>query len=112
MEGKDWRCTKTAHSRYDHHFSADMVQVLIKAAFTIIPHGAVGRGHSEIRRALECDGFCWEILLRDDWKTYGSSKQTSSQHSAPGRLALTFSPGQGWFGPLCRARALRTESKL
>ena len=78
VEGKDWRYTKTAHSRYDHHFGADLVQVLIKAAFTIVPHGAVGRGHREIRTALECDGFCWEILLRDDWKTYRSSKQTSS----------------------------------
>ena len=34
------------------------------------------------------------------------------QYSAPRRLALTFPPGQGWFGPLCRARALRTVSKL
>ncbi len=34
------------------------------------------------------------------------------QHSAPGRLALTFHPGQGWFGPLCGAKALKTVSKL
>ncbi len=33
------------------------------------------------------------------------------QDSAPGRLALTFPPGQGWFGPRCKAKALRMASK-
>ena len=39
-------------------------------------------------------------------------KRPCLQRSIPGRAALTFHSGDGWFGPFCTARVLRTMSKL
>ena len=39
-------------------------------------------------------------------------KELRLRHSTSGRFAVTFPPGQGWFGPPCRAIALRTVPKL
>ena len=57
------------------------------------------------------------VLLRDLFtivvgRHMDPPKMPRLQHSGHQRFVLTFPPGQGWFGPLCRARPLRTASKL